>query len=424
MGKILKTVLFFMISSQLAYSNDNVDKVASTKGLVAFWDFKKSDQNAFKSYFDKDVTHKEFPVYLRRIGDQNRYDVKGWPYHDELSKVIIDQTGPFGHGIRLNKGYIYGEVPRSEFDGSELDLTGKKPFTMVAWVRFDGNRHMVAGIWDEGGWNRYAGERQAALFAGLFNQKGVIAHISSTGAASYPQSNVDGAQYARIRAIDGQAFENEKWVAIAMTFDPENGVVKAYLNGELTKYRIPDPVTEDVMQNAVIPLANPFTFTQALYGPKNFQLKFNGYDFHNNPIKEHFLWVDLNDKKIVYDQTGSDPEKRFRLTFDVERDGRSIFVHKIMKEVTKKTTIGISQAVNVNDKIITGLEEYRNGSWVKVGTNVEKIVSEGAPFTFARALGLDEDGIDHGSSELYMDGVAVFNRVLSADELKGISFVP
>ena len=42
-------------------------------------------------------------------------------------------------------------------------------------------------------------------------------------------------------------------------------------------------------------------------------------------------------------------------------------------------------------------------------------------FTLGRALGLGTEEIAHGS-QLYMDGVAVFCRVLAARELKQLSF--
>jgi len=56
-----------------------------------------------------------------------------------------------------------------------------------------------------------------------------------------------------------------------------------------------------------------------------------------------------------------------------------------------------------------------------VGTSLNTKFSEGAPFTFGRALGLASEELEHGS-QLYMDGVAVFNRVLSEEELLSISF--
>lgn len=424
MKQILIIILSILILGCAEQKPDNVDKVTSTEGLVAFWDFNHADDKAWKSYFDEKIIDQSFPLYIRQIGDIGRYDEENWPYTDDKSKLMIDQSGPFQKAVRFNQGYIYGEVPRVEFDNSLLDLKGRQPFTMIAWVKFDGNRHMVAGIWDEGGWNRYAGRRQAALFAGLFNQKGVIAHVSSTGAASYPQSQVDGSQYARIRAIDGKAFENGKWVSIAMSFDPDNKLVKAYLNGELTEYTVPDPVTEDVMQNKIIPLANPLTFKQALYSPTVFQIKYNGYDFHNSSIKEHFLWVNLDEKKIEYIQVGQDDGQNYRFLFDIVGPNKSRLEIPLLKELSNglELNIPLAENIEIGDKIITSLEVLIEGQWQPIGIQVEKEILPGAPFTFGRALGLDEDGVDHGSEEIYIDGVAVFNRVLTDMELRELSF--
>ncbi|MBN1550649.1 hypothetical protein JW979_04230 [bacterium] len=113
-------------------------------------------------------------------------------------------------------------MPRAQFEHTPLNIYGRNPFTMIAWVKFYGQRHMATGIWDEGGWNKYSGRRQVALFAGLFNEDGITAHISATGAASYPQSTASGSQYARERAIDGKAFVNNDWIMMVMTYDPDN----------------------------------------------------------------------------------------------------------------------------------------------------------------------------------------------------------
>ena len=419
--------LSLILLHNVAFTNEaNKSKVIDTNGLVDFWDFEKSDQQAWQSYYDSNVMEKSFPIYLRQIGDPNRYSSTNWPYNiDKKSKFTIDQSGPFKNAVRFNLGYIYGEIPRIEFDKSALDLSGNKPFTMIAWANFKGNRHLVAGIWDEGGWNKYAGRRQAALFAGLFNQKGVIAHVSSTGAASFPQSNVDGAQYARLRAIDGQEFFNNEWVAVAMTFDPEANIVKAYLNGKMTEYIVPDPVTEDVMQHDKIPPANPFVHHFPLYAPDAFQIKFNGYEFHNALIKEHRLWIDLKNKTITYDQEGSDNTQKFRIHFDIIRDGLSILDAPIITDVhpNKSLLIPAKKPMLTDDLIMVRLEENLNNQWQQVGSTIERQIMEGAPFTFGRALGLDEDSVDHGSEELYLDGVAVFNRVLNSNELNALSFI-
>ena len=153
---------------------------------------------------DDAVVERGYPVALRRIGDPKSYTPSDWPYADEASRLPFDASGPFGYAVRFNQGYIFAEVPRSELDKTPLDVHGRQPFTLIAWVKFIGRRHLVAGIWDEGGWDKYGGRRQIALFGGLFGSKGTIGHISATGASSYPQSTISGSQYARCRAIDGQ----------------------------------------------------------------------------------------------------------------------------------------------------------------------------------------------------------------------------
>lgn len=426
--KSIKLICFllkiFLVMGCVKDKQTSTEIVAEKEGLVAFWDFRNSEDNIWQSQYDPKIIDRSFPLYLRQIGDNKRYGIDNWPYQEKSSQIEIDETGPFGRAIRFNQGYIYGEVPRVEFDNSLLDLKGNKPFTMIAWVKFNGNRHMVSGIWDEGGWNRYAGRRQAALFAGLFNQKGVIAHVSSTGAASFPQSNVDGSQYARLRAIDGQPFEDEQWVSIAMTYDPENKIVKAYLNGKLNKYTIADPVTEDVMQNSEVPPANPFKFEEPIYSPTSFQVKYNGYDYKEGKIKEHRLWVDLDAKNIRYNQVGGINDQRFRVHFDVLRQEKSILTNAISAEVLNEDVVDFQfqNGMVLGDKIFTSLEYFDGQEWQQIGSNIEKEILEGAPFTFGRALGLAEDGLEHGSKELFIDGVAVFNRVLSNIELKEISF--
>ena len=226
-------------------------------GLVAFWHFGRSGGTAWRSCYDRTVMDRALSILLRRIGDERSYAPADWPYDDANGRLQFDRGGPFGHAVRFNGGYIFGAVEREPFDGTLLELHGKRPFTLVAWVKFVGRRHLVAGIWDEGGWDRYAGRRQAALFAGLFGQQSVIAHVSATGAASYPQSTHAGSQFARLRALDGQPFGNDTWVAMALTHDPARAEVCAYLNGKLTPMKLTDPVAQDLFQYPEEQIANP-----------------------------------------------------------------------------------------------------------------------------------------------------------------------
>ena len=78
-------------------------------------------------------------------------------------------------------------------------------------------------------------------------------------------------------------------------------------------------------------------------------------------------------------------------------------------------------ALKPGDEIITSLDFRKDGGWQRVGKEIRYRLREGAPFTFGRALGLGNEPIDHGT-QLYIDGVAVFNRVLKPQELKTLAF--
>lgn len=174
------------------------------KGLIAFWDFSHKKDGLWTSFYDKNTVDTEYTIALRQIGDEQSYKPGEWPYKGKNSQLIYDLSGPFGNAVRFNQGYIFGEVSRNKFDKTILNINGNQPFTLIAWCKFIGERHFVAGIWDEGGWDIYGGRRQFALFGGLFNSNGTIAHVSTTGASSYPQSTINGSQYARMRAIYGK----------------------------------------------------------------------------------------------------------------------------------------------------------------------------------------------------------------------------
>lgn len=376
------------------------------------------------SYFDRQTEDQSFPVQLRRIGDKKSYSTDDWPYSDEDSQLLFDHDGPFGHAVRFNKGFIYGAVERKDFDGTLLDLYGNHPFTLIAWMKFVGERHLVAGIWDEGGWDKYEGRRQVALFGGLFGQKGVIAHISATGAASYPQSDLSDAKYARVRAVDGQPFENNQWVAMAVTYDPEINELVAYLDGVMTPLDLTDWVAQDVFEYIEEQAANPFKFTFPIFSSRSFILKFNGYLQPGGGINEHRLHVELEERKLTYQQEGVSSGNReiFRVLFDVKRQGQSILAGPIEIQGVHGHQAKIPAKIQVldDDEVWATLETIEDGSWKQIGIPGKRIVRQGAPFTFGRALGLGSEGLDIGS-QLYMDGVAVFNRVLSETELRILS---
>jgi hypothetical protein len=405
--------------------SERVSQIAQTKGLIAFWDFSLTKDGTWSSYRDVDAVDRVYPVFLRRIGDPKTYTADDWPYEDERSKLTIDTSGPFGHAVRFDQGYIFAEVPRKEFDQTPLDISGRRPFTLIAWAKFVGKRHLVAGIWDEGGWNKYGGRRQVALFGGLFGSKSVIAHISATGASSYPQSTVSGSQYARCRAIDGQDFDDNQWVAMAMTFDPDREEVIAYTNGVATATEITDPVAKDVFRPEKPIASNPYHFPWAIYSPRAFAIKFNGYNAESG-VYEHWLEVDTIKGTITYrhdSATLGRLKEKYRVKFRAERAGDPLLDKPLVFAASDKASVELPRGVKigVGDRIIISLERQELGHWRPVGSAINYGIREGAPFTFGRALGLGNEPIDHGT-QLFIDGVAVFDRVLSAEELRALSF--
>lgn len=402
-----------------------VNTVAKTPGLIAFWEFSSETNQVWLSHSDPQTTERAYPLKLKRIGDPKAYSIASWPYQDTNSCVQFDTSGPFGRAVRFNKGYIYGVVERTDFDRMPLDICGKRPFTLIAWVKFIGARHLIAGIWDEGGWNKYGGQRQVALFAGLFGQKGVIAHVSATGAASYPQSMAAGAQYARSRAIDGKPFPNNAWVVLATTFDPEKGLVTAYLDGVMTPLALTDDIIKDVYQFKETQVANPFEFRLPLYSPRAFVIKYNGYNLQTSGFAEHRLFVDLERGTLMYEQDkpATVPGQEYRLLFDILRKKKSLLSKPVVMKAIhgQQSEIGATEKVVAGDEIFTTLECHTGDTWEQVGKAVTRKVEAGAPFTFGRALGLGKDSLESGS-QLFVDGVAVFNRVLTQDELKQLNF--
>ncbi len=406
----------------------NRESVAKTSGLLAFWAF-PHDKEAWTSVYDPDAVDRTFPVFLRRIGDDKRYLPGQWPYDDQASRLTFDPSGPFGSAMKTNLGYVYAEVPRSAFEGTPLDITGRKPFTMIAWIRFEGKRHLIAGIWDEGGWNKYGGRRQFALFGGLFGSQGVIAHISATGASSFPQSTVPGSQFARSRAIDGGDFSNGQWIAAAMTFDPEKNELIAYCNGKATPTKILDPVAKDALGELADPTSNPFVFSWPIYSSRSFILKFSGYDRSKTDVKEHYLETNLTERKIKYGQIRSkstdktDEDPKLVVRFDILRQGKSLLSNPIEMpaEPGREATLPDGIKYSDGDEIVTTLHLASDKKSL-YGNLVKYRLREGAPLTIGRALGLGEEPITDGSC-MSIDGLAVFNRVLSSEELQHLSFV-
>ncbi len=134
-----------------------------------------------------------------------------------------------------------------------------------------------------------------------------------------------------------------------------------------------------------------------------------------NGVYEHWLDVEAAAGRATYGRSAPAPiTERFRVTVTAKGETRTC-------EVMPGTTLPLPAALGVGDTLMTALYTFRNQTWQQVGTTITYPIPEGAPFTLGRALGLGSESLTEGS-QIVIDGVAVFNRVLSPQELSRLSF--
>jgi hypothetical protein len=155
-------------------------------------------------------------------------------------------------------------------------------------------------------------------------------------------------------------------------------------------------------------------------------LKFNGYDVRSSGVYEHRLRVDTEKGEVAYDRSSPDPRsvrRDYWVDMDVKRAGMSVLTAPVTFQAKNTNTVELPVKVKMQpgDEIVTSLKFREDGDWHRVGKEIRYRLREGAPFTFGRALGLGSEAIDHGT-QLCIDGVAAFNRVLTPEELKKLAF--
>jgi len=212
-----------------------------------------------------------------------------------------------------------------------------------------------------------------------------------------------------------------------MTFDPRSDMVTVYCNGVATPTNVTDPVAQDVFAYDKPVASNPYHFPWPIYSPRAFVLKFHGYRVETSGVYEHWLEIDTEKKVVQYRRSCPDEAKvreRYRVRFDMHREGASLLAEPLVFEASRTSEPVVLPghvAVRAGDEIVTSLEVLAD-DWQRVGEVIRYRLREGAPFTFGRALGLGTEPIDHGT-QLVLDGVAVFNRVLDDKEIRGLSFI-
>jgi hypothetical protein len=225
--------------------------VKRTPGLVAFWDFVQREPDGAR----------RFTAHVP-AGAANTYALDAANYvHDywgEGRTASYDDfpllgRGPFGQAIRIRaetdatfRPFLF--VPRSRLHDSPLDIKGPgRSVTVVVWAIRESGNHALAGIWHEGtdlkqdstaGIRKVErGQRQYALFAGLNKEGAACGHVSENGASSFlnryalHKSNSAGTS-PKVPADAPAAVLDASWQCFAMTFDHTRAELTGWLNGE------------------------------------------------------------------------------------------------------------------------------------------------------------------------------------------------
>lgn len=230
---------FFRVAALLLFlSNSSIfaQPITSTKGLIAFWDFKEE------------------------AGQARMAQGKGtFPLTEQNGTIPRISEGPLsGYSAQFgNKAFL--SLP-NETTG-ELNLHGKKQgVTVVAWVKWTGEQTGFVG----GMWNEYqdGGKRQYGLFVSLpyYNGKNqVCGHISQTGKPTPPFP------YSIDYSASKQEVVPNEWVCVAFTYNGK--YIKSYVNG-VFEAREPELIDHtqgfEGYPNGLTQVKNPYHFPDGM----------------------------------------------------------------------------------------------------------------------------------------------------------------
>jgi hypothetical protein len=247
--KLLLPALFLICQVAIPQTNQTikrsalVQKLKTTQGLVAFWDFKEKEGHARKAWGMGKFQLKELNGTLPRISEG----------------PLSGYSAQFG-----NNAYLC----LSNHQTGKLNIFGKdRGITVIAWVKWTGEQTgFVAGMWNE---YQDGGKRQYGLFVSLPHYNGknqVCGHISQTGRPT-PQF-----PYSIDYSASKQEVAANQWVCIAFTYDGTE--IKSYMNG-IFEARDPELINNtkgfDGYPYGLTQSKNPYYFP---YGMGN-----NGSDF-------------------------------------------------------------------------------------------------------------------------------------------------
>jgi hypothetical protein len=400
-------VLSLAMSAAADTPTDRVDRVTKTPGLVAFWDFVRREEGG----------EQRFLAHVPE-GATNDYALDAANYIKDYWGAGPDATyadfplmgrGPFGEAIRIRaeenpdfRPFLY--VPRSRLHDTPLDIKGAgKSVTVVVWAIRESGNHALAGIWHEGTDLKQKetsaiqkverGQRQYALFAGLNKEGSACGHVSENGASSflnrYALHKCNSVGTSPKVPWDAPAeVLDASWQCFAMTFDHGTDELTGWLNGEAGERWLENPKDDRLISSAY----NAWKQGHLHREPgmqEGEDPAFPKDQFYNPPEDEP------SSVKVVSET----PEERVEL-----REYRYTKV-KVVKRGDTET----------RDLVALKLNPW----WYPHDLYTPANDGSGGPFTIGRVI--------HSSRGVgftgWIGGVAVFDRALTAEELKALTEV-
>jgi hypothetical protein len=212
-----------------------IDKIITTDGLVALWDFKEEEGQIRYAYGKGKFPLSEVNGTLPRVSD-----------------------GPLsGYSARFgNEAFL----SLSNENTGKLNIHGNNhAVTVMAWVKWEGNTGFVGGMWNE---YQDGGKRQYGLFVSLPHYNGgeqVCGHISFTGKPTPPFP------YSIDYSASKQIVKKNEWQFIAFTYD--GTWIKSYLNGNFES-RDPELINNTTgfegFPEGLIQSKNPYYFPDGM----------------------------------------------------------------------------------------------------------------------------------------------------------------
>lgn len=385
--------------------SERVAAVTKTPGLVAFWDFVRREEggeNRFLAHVPEGATN-DYPL------DAANYikDYWGAGPAATYADFPLMGRGPFGEAIRIKaeenpdfRPFLY--VPRARLHDSPLDIKGAgKSVTVVVWAIRESGNHALAGIWHEGTDLKQKetsaiqkverGQRQYALFAGLNKEGSACGHVSENGASSFlnryalHKCNSVGTSPKMPWDAPKEVLD-ASWQSFAMTFDHETDELTGWLNGEAGERWLENPKDDRLISSA-----------------------YNAWKqghLHREPGMQ-----EGEDPDFPADQFYNPPEEQPLAVETIsESDEELVEIREYRYTKVKVVTRGDTQT---KDLVALKLNPW----WYPHDLYTPANDGSGGPFTIGRVI--------HSSRSVgftgWIGGVAVFDRALSAEELKAMT---